>query len=250
MYNKKIFLIALTGIFVLFFNISSVFAYRIEENPIVKNSGDFAVGAGKIEAALDPGATTTREIDITNRMGKDAKFKVSVEDFGPSDKPGEVTQLYANNDGPYSLRKYLKPELTEFTLKQGEVMYLPVEIKIPADAPAGGLYGSVLISNVPDLREKNPNGVSGDLGIESRIGVLFFVRVNGDIIQDGDLLNFSPGNYFYTTPRVKLSYVYKNDGDIYVNPYGIIIVRDMFGREVLRQEIKPYFVLPKSARTI
>jgi hypothetical protein len=231
-------------------SVSPALAFTIKTLPGLGVTGDFALSTGKVELALNPGDSVVRNITITNRIGKDSRFKIEIEDFGPSDQAGELTRLYGNEVGPYSLKKYLVPEIKEFTLKQGEQISLAIAVSIPADAPAGGLYGSALISNIPEPTSGEGNKIQGQVGLASRLGVLFFVKVNGLTVESGNLTSFNSLKSLYTSAPVKLQYAFNNDGNIYLTPQSTITIKNMFNSTVGEVKTDPFFVLPKFERKI
>jgi hypothetical protein len=231
-------------------SVSPALAFTIKTLPGLGVTGDFALSTGKIELALNPGDSVVRNITITNRIGKDSRFKIEIEDFGPSDQEGELTKLYGNEMGPYSLKKYLVPEINEFTLKQGEQISIAIAVSIPADAPAGGLYGCALISNIPEPTPGEGNKIQGQVGLASRLGVLFFVKINGQTVESGSLTSFNSLKSLYTTAPVKLQYAFNNDGNIYLTPQSTITIKNMFNSTVGEVKTDPFFVLPKFERKI
>ena len=247
---KKINIIVLALILALFVpSIPKASAMKIEKLSNVPVQGDFAIGSGKVELFLNAGASTTKEISITNRLGKDAKFRIEVEDFGPSDNKEEVTKLYGNQDGPYSLRNYLNPEVKEVSLKHGEQATVSIGINIPKDAPAGDLYGAVLVSNIPDALSNGADALKGQVSIASRAGVLFFVRVNGKVTESGAIKGFSADKGFYSNGPVKMSYSVTNNGNVYLNPEGTVTITNIFGSKTDELKTSTSFVLPKSTRS-
>ena len=58
-------------------------AWALEKQKIsnVSANNDFVVGPTKIEVVLQPTATTTANIYITNRLGTRQEFKIEVEDL-------------------------------------------------------------------------------------------------------------------------------------------------------------------------
>ena len=249
---KKITKVFLSFLFLalLISSVSPALAYTIKTLPGLGVTGDFALSTGKIELALNPGSSTVSNITVTNRIGKESRFKIEVEDFGPSSNTGELTKLYGDDSGPYSLKKYLVPEINEFTLKQGEQISIAIAVSIPADAPAGGLYGCVLISNIPEVTPGEGNKIQGQVGLASRLGVLFFVKVNGEVKESGNLASFNSSKLFYTNVPIKLAYTFNNDGNIYLDPQGTIVIKNIFNSTVSEIKTDPFFVLPKSKRTI
>jgi len=214
------------------------------------NQGDFAISSGKMEINLDAGEGTKKTISITNRTGSESKFKIEVEDFGPSNDGSNSTQFYGDKAGPYSLRNYLKPELTEFTLKQGEKANLDIAIDVPGNAPAGDLYGSVMVTRLANIGESTTEKIGGNVGLNSRLGVLFFVRVNGNIKESGQIKNFFAGNKFYFNGPIELNYAIKNTGNVYIKTNGSITVTNIFGSKTDELKVDQNIILPNSSKEI
>lgn len=248
MYKSKVFLILFA--LLSFFPVNNVLAANIEQLSATPIAGDYVVGPGKTEIRLDPGAKTDRSITVTNRYGKDMLFKITVEDFKGSSNPKEVLILLGEEKGPYSLRDYIHPELTEFKLHHGERITLPISIQIPVDAQPEGLYGSVIITSEPIINKGDTslNSTTGNVTIISRIASLFFVRVNGQAIEQGGLKDFIADKKYYSKPDINLKFLYENTGNVYLNPYGLLRVQNIIGTTVEEIRIEPYFVMPQAVR--
>ena len=213
---------------------------------------DFVLGPGKTELWMDPGDSFTKQLLISNRLGKTMSFKVSIEDFTGSRNPEETVVLLGEEKGVYSLKDYLKPEITEFTLTHGQRIVLPIEIFIPEDAEPGGLYGVVLVETIPSelQKEEEKEKAKGQLSLISRLGTLFFIRVKGDVVEDGFLkeLKLREIKKFYEKGPISFELLFENNGNVHLTPYGIIEITNFFGRKVGEVEIDPYFVMPDSLR--
>lgn len=233
---KKLFW--LTGI-LLFFSYWSVSAYEIKDIPI-ETKDDFVLEPAKVEVSLDPGSFQTEVLSILNRTNKELDFKVEIEDFVGSQNPNQTVVLMGEEKGPYSLKDYLVPEISAFTLKPGQRMILPVVLAIPKDVGPGGLYGSVLISS--------QSAVQGQMGatIVSRLGTLFFVNIRGETIPEGKLTSFEKKES--EDGQISFDLLFTNGGNIYLAPHGFIRIFDLFGTEVGEIEIEPFFAMPDSVR--
>ncbi len=200
--KKKTYVISL-GLFVFFgFAFFPFYAlgYQIQDLEFTGPAGgDFVLGPGKSELWMDPGQKITKEIYITNRIGKTMDFKIEIEDFRGSTDPERTVVLLGKERGPYSLKDYLHPEVSRFTLNHGERIILQVEISIPQDAEPGGLYGAVLITAEPPETEikGEEEKTASQVRIISRLGTLFFVRVKGDVEAEGFLKDFRLDKNFY-----------------------------------------------------
>ena len=211
--------------------------------------GDFVVGPGRAEVSLKPGETMAREITVTNRISEQRTFKLQIEDVSGTEDGSSALQVIEGERGPYSIRDYVSfPEET-FTLNLGERARIPVTITVPPDAEPGGYYGSVLVSTVQlgqdgtEVAQRNP--------IIARVGSHVFLTVEGDINRSGETTGLStlPSRWWYESGPVNLAIAYENTGTIHVNPYGELIIANIFGEEVGRVELEPWFVLPQSIRT-
>jgi len=228
-------------------------AYEIV-NINTEQKNDFVLEPAKIEVSLDPGQSTVKKLSITNRMATKRKFKVEIEDFTGSKTGQQTVILLGDEKGPYSLKDYLKPEVEEFSLKPKQKIIIPIEIAIPKDAQPGGLYGSVLISSMPDDSEKTREAETGARGgaiTISRLGALFFVRVNGVVDQKGSLRDFrivpSKKIFYQGSPR-GFEILFENKGSVHLNPYGVIRIKNLLGSVVGEIKVDPYFVMPDSLR--
>jgi hypothetical protein len=228
---------------------SSAFAYEvqfIEDTPVKE---DFVLGPGKTDLVLDPGDKTTKQLTVTNRLGKDTKFKIEIEDFAGSYDTDQTVKLFGDVEGPYSMKDYLHPEIYEFSLKHGERIILPIEIEIPEDSESGGLYASVLVSTVPSEAETEKN--KGQTKLISRLGTLFFVRVSGDVYESGFLQDFKisdSSKTFYEKGPIPFEIMFKNEGNIHIMPSGKIEVTNFLGKKVAELEVDSYFSMPDSVR--
>lgn len=251
---KKAFLLSLIGgvIYLCIGFYSSVFAFEIESLPNVLVTKDFTLGPGKIEVFLNPGEEEIRNLQITNRLGKTMNFNVEIEDFEGSLTGETAVILLGGKRGPYSLRDYLHPEVLKFQLAHGERMNLPIKISIPKDMEPGGLYGSVLIVSSPlepDL-ETEQGKTKGQVKLVARIGSLFFVRIKGDVQEQGELEKFDTLNSkrFYQKGPIDFSIFYRNQGNVHLNPYGTIEIKNILNKKIGEIITNPYFAMPKSLR--
>jgi hypothetical protein len=210
--------------------------------------GDFVVGPGKVELDIKPGESKTVNLLISNRMGDERVFNLDVEDIRGSDDPETPVVLLGSDKGPYSLRDYVSFDQSSFDLPHATRAVVPVTISIPADAEPGGYYGSVLVSTAS--KPNDASGAEGAAHVISRIGVLFFVRVPGDVKEEGKMVQFdtTAGKHLFASGPISFGISFQNTGNVHLNPYGEIRVKNIFGEEVGFVEVVPWFALPNSLR--
>lgn len=226
-------------------------AYKIEDLTDVPVENDFVLAAGKVELWMDPGDKYTKETMITNRLGQTMDFKVEVSDFKGSRNPEETVVYLEGEKGPYSLKDYIKPEITEFTLTHGQRMILPVEVSIPSDATPGGLYGAILVSSHPSLTpaQIEKEKAKGQIQLVSRLASLFFIRVRGDVIEDGFFKELKTNKKYYEKGPIPFELLFENNGNVHLLPYGIIEIYNVSNKKVDEIELNPWFILPDSLRS-
>ncbi|MEI6281052.1 MAG: hypothetical protein WCP17_03590 [bacterium] len=213
---------------------------------------DFVVEPGKTEVFLNPGDNMVKNITVTNRIDRPVKFKLSTEDFIGTNDPKQPVVLLGDSYSPYSLKDFIVPEISEFTLEMGEKIVIPVTISIPANAEPSGHYGALIVSNDPSNQAAgSPLEVEGKTRIISRIGSLFLLKLNGEGKEEGNIEDFKligPQKTFYNERPKGFEIAYKNTGNVHLVPYGTIAIKNIFGGVVSKLPVDAYFVLPDSIR--
>jgi hypothetical protein len=248
--KKKLFLLTFLTTAICFFAFTNyVNAYVIEDLHLA-DQGTIIVGPGKTEVLLNPGDTYNFEFAVTNVSGMTKIIKLTTEDASGSSDPTEGMRFLGEEKGPYSIKDFIKPEISEVTLLTGQRLRVPVSIVVPEDAEPGGLYGALMAAayNIDEYGKPEIGAATGQVNIITRVASLLFVKVSGTAIEAGFLKDFYADKNFYEKGPVDFKILYENTGNVHVNPYGIVEVKDMLGRLVDSREVEPWFVMPKSDR--
>jgi hypothetical protein len=218
-------------------------------NLSVDDKEDFVVEPGKMEVHLDPGQSVTKYISVTSRIKRTTEFSVRVEDFVGSSDPANPVTFLGDKSSPYSLKEWLNTSVDSLSLALGDRVALPVTITVPKSASPGGYYATVIISNAPQIDKDGPP-TAGTAKIISRIGMLFFVRVNGPVNESGALQDFRIADQKLTYPHTPLTFqvLFNNTGSVYLAPYGDVRITNFMGHELADLPIDAYFSLPDSLR--
>lgn len=207
-------------------------------------TNSFIVSPSKHELKLGPGESVIRNIYITNKLGYDADFLIDVEDVAGTKNEAEVIKYYGNNLGPYSIRNYTMVENDRIHIVSGETRVVPVLFTLPSKIKPGGLYGGVFVTAI------NPSSDNGTR-ISTRVGSLIFLRVKGDLKEEGEVKQFnllSNRKILWTRSPAKFQAVFENQGNIYLSPYGMIEIKNWRGKVIGQLPIEPWFVYPDSIR--
>ncbi len=219
-----------------------------EQSPNMQVQGDFVVGPAKTDIVVSPGEASTFFLTITNRLGVEKEFSLTVEDIAGSEDPSEGVVLLGEDAGPYSLRDYVSLPAGSVTLDHGEQVRIPVTIALPQNAGPDGRYGTVVVSTVSDKTQEAENIPSSV--IVSRIGSLMFVSTPGEKNLSGSLERFGTleDKQWYKESPVTLGILYKNNGNTHLTPYGELRIYNLLNQEVGAVDIEPWYVLPQSSR--
>ena len=213
---------------------------------------DFVVGPGKIDVEMSPGESRTFQLSVSNRLGYEKQFTLVEEDFSGSRDIQRPVVLLGDDHGPYSLRDYLRIATSSITIPHGTKARISVTISVPKDAQPGGLYGSVVVATVTKPNSDNSElGAAGTSPIITRIGTLFFIRVKGPVEVDGKLTKFSlPGDktIYWGSDPVTFNLLFQNEGNVHVDPFGTISIKNMLGATVGNVDVEAWFSMPKSLR--
>lgn len=212
--------------------------------------GVFVVRPAKTEVNIAPGETKIRQITLSNGTPAPLRVKITFEDMAPLTQgtaQDDPIQLLRTQSGRYSLRELLAAPRMEFDILSGKEVTVPIAVRIPKDAGPGGRFGSVLFTFSPVLPD--PSLQYANVSLESRIATLFYVRVEGEVLEEGKLAAFGLFNNkkITSSPRpdapLRFQVAYENTGTVHLNPYGRLTITPLFGKTET-VIIAPFAVLP------
>lgn len=233
--------------FVLSFMVGGASNVSAQELPINLPDGSvFSLYPAKIEVALKPNEKVIKTIRVINTLGYDAVFNLSVEDLGPSNNINEPAVLYGDAEGPFTVRNLVGLPYQSITIRSGETKIVPVQISGPTVSDLGGRYGVVLFSVA------SGDDVGQSTKIISRLGATLLIKSSGNLVESGETVSFgvigSKVRFYDAASPLSAQVTFKNNGNIHLNTYGAIVVKNIFGGEVMFAELDPWYVLPGAIR--
>jgi hypothetical protein len=203
-----------------------------------------------ISLTVNPGDTAKTVIYLRNISGSNLVVSNQLNDFvaaGQDGTPKLLLEDKANN--PYTLKTWIAP-LPSLTLVPREIKTLTVTIHVPANASPGGHYGVVRFTGT--AAGLNTSGVS----LSASLGSLLLVTVNGNISESLKVDQFSvnkgggSSSHLFDSAPLNFVEIFKNTGNVHVQPTGVITVKNMFGKQVasVPVNVPPGNVLPASSR--
>jgi len=202
-----------------------------------------------ITLKAEPGQRIEAKIDLRDVSSSPLVVTSTIDDFTAGGEDGSPKiDVEKKEPSPYSIISWVSP-LPKLNLKPRAIEKLPVVIQVPANAAPGGYYGVVRFSaTAPNLQD---TGVS----LSASLGALIFIRVNGDAEENMELVDFyaekeNIRGWMFESHPIKFVERIKNTGNVYEQPVGSVLIKDMFGKEVasLNVNLDQRNVLPGSTR--
>ncbi|GEM_PF-587580 len=134
------------------------------------------------------------------------------------------------------------------TIPREQSAEIPFRVSIPENASPGGHYAALLVGTSPIGAQ--PEGAM--INVSSFVTSLFFVRIPGEIREEGIIREFFIDRRFLSEPRASFTLRFENRGNVHLQPQGDIVITNIWGKQIARIPIneKTEFgnVLPGSMR--
>lgn len=207
----------------------------------------------RTDMTVEPGTAKAVEVTVQNMSGASATLRPIVNDFTvrPDNETGQPDIILDDKQSSpqHGLKQYISP-LADFTLGPNEQRNIKVTISIPKNAAGGGYYGAV--------RFQPASAGSSQVSLSGSVGSLILVRVPGDIIEKVTLASFDVrqkggvGSFFTSSKDLAAVARFKNEGNVQVQPFGKIILKNQSGKVLASYEVNNTEprgnVLPDSVR--
>ncbi|MCL5433043.1 MAG: hypothetical protein M1524_02915 [Patescibacteria group bacterium] len=239
--NKKL-ISCLIGLLVVFVFIGSIglFSPSTNAQEVVRT---FTVVPPAVEKSFEPGQQTEGVMKVINDSNEVLSFTVEAQDFIVEDSKGTPVILPPNTlSKKFSASAWIGVYPNSFTIAPQEKQILNYYVQVPYDASPGGHYAAIVFSPT------NASGVDGTgTAVETKIGSLFYVGVNGPINEYATVSEFF-ANPFQEYGPVTVETQIKNLGDLHIKPVGTVRVTDLLGRTVNVEDLDQFNIFPTATR--
>lgn len=212
----------------------------------------FRISPVRSEYTIEKGASQNLEMTVENPTGGTVTARGVVNNFIASEKEDGEPRLILDDNAPQPKNNFrnLVASIPELTLKPREKKDIVITIAVPADAEPGGYYGAIRF--VPADGQGD-----GNVALTASVGSIVLVRVPGNLTEKLDLLDLGASQNgklkgFMTGGNLAVAARLKNTGNIHVQPFGKIQIKDMFGKIIKEYEINATEpranILPDSVR--
>lgn len=210
---------------------------------LFSNSADALIASpARIEIEADPGEKINSKLTLINDEEVAKTFYFSAENFEAQEETGNPKFVSSDED----LAIWIEAP-SQITLDPKEKKIIPFAVNVPKDAGVGGHFAAIFWStNPPQTTE------GGQVAIGGKIGLLVFLKVRGDIIEKGEIVEFKSlsDKKLYTSLPVDFYYRFENSGNDRTKPIGELAIKNTFGKavETIPANEKQGSVLPESVR--
>lgn len=223
------------GLFLLIFG-GAPFAHAV--------STGLSIQPLKATHTLNPGASVSGVVEITNAGDNAVNVEVSVEDFVPLEGTYNI-QIVERAPGVSTVRDWVFLDApSSFVLERGALRRVPYTIRAPENAEPGGHFGVALFK-----ASELPENGGQQLKVGTRVGMLILVTIPGNRLEQGSVLDFSAPRFIEWGP-IRFVVKFKNTGTVHFEPKGVIRITNMFGREIGTIPVGGHAVLPTGVKDI
>ena len=205
-----------------------------------------------VHLTMSPGDYWASAIKVINTNDRTLPIYATLATFAPSGEEGfgAFTSIDPDRKDPADLTGWIEVAREPVTLAPGTTGEIPFVIRIPEDASPGGHYAAFLIGTQSARSTDRQSGPV--ISVSSFVTTLFFIRIQGEVRESAAIREFSTDRDRYNEPNVRLALRIENDGNVHVEPHGMVQIFDVFGRKRAELPVNPESgygnVLPGSVR--
>lgn len=216
-----------------------------------KSANVLKVSPVRTDIEVRPGSRKVVQVTISNLSDAPVRVTPVANDFIAGDERGTPALILDETQSAptHSLKRFMSP-LSAVTIPAKGSKTVNVVVTVPADAQAGGYFGSIRFMPTDPAD-------GGQVNLSPSVASLILLKVPGAIVEKVKLTDFevqkkgSSGIYFKNPDGLDLMFRFENRGNVQVAPLGSIQVRQ--GKNVIYEhafnsETPHDSILPDSAR--
>jgi hypothetical protein len=213
----------------------------------------YRLDKSKVRALLAPGGSQSGAIKAYSQTNETLKFKVYFEDWIYEKIQDGSKEFMPANTSAFSCANWIKFNPAEFTLTPYGVQTINYVITVPDDAKGSHVGVMFFETNTADSSGfevgKSQETLKSGVGLDIRIGSLFYVDAKGAINRSAEISKFSvtkdsKNKYFI------ISADFKNTGDADITTESTYHITDKQGMIYARGKFNPVYTLPGDAAEI
>ena len=175
------------------------------------------------EIGAMPGQVLKTGLKVFNETDKARTFYFEAQNFTAKGEEGDP--YFVGEIGKEDLASWIELP-SPIHLEPDELKQVEFTIRVPENADPGGHYAAIFLSTSPPATEE-----AGAVGLSAKIGTLVLLKIGGEIIEQGKLIEFSlvDGKRLFEHLPIDFSVRVENFGTVHIKPAGIIEIKNIFG---------------------
>ncbi|MFZ2253490.1 MAG: hypothetical protein WAW13_04995 [Minisyncoccia bacterium] len=174
-----------------------------------------------------PGDIWQSSIKVVNGNKYPLNVYAEVVNFSASGEAGQgrFSPIQDENNEKSSLASWITISKGPYTISPEQTTEIPFYVEVPDNAPPGGHYAAILVST------EEPKNSTEKLAVKTSQAVtaLFFVRIEGDVNEEGSIREFRVIDSVIPTTNAEFSLRFENKGNVHLQPRGDIVITNMWG---------------------
>ncbi len=205
------------------------------------------VGPARQQITINPGEETQLSVKFYNQADSPISGLVKVADFIVDDDQGtpRIIENAEQASPKFSASQWIELPFDRMTIAANDKAVVQFNLKVPADAKAGGRYAAIYFEPVSPFAQ--PVGESG-ASITPRIASLLYIRVSGPITENAFISGLFAKSFQEFGPIVVTGQI-NNTGDFHIRPRGVFTLSDGLGSLVAQTNLKESNIFPDAARS-
>lgn len=168
-------------------------------------------------------------IKIINANPFDITVYANPVNFTPIGEAGQgrFMPVLENETEGQTMAEWIEVTKEPILVKSEQSYELPFSVHVPSEPPPGGHFAAILIGTKP------PEDAAGEPSIQTsqQVSSLIFMKIAGDVVEQGRVREFSSNETFYSTPNAGFTLRFENTGNVHTRPQGTIEIFNMWGKE-------------------
>ena len=180
------------------------------------------------DMSANPTQEWTSTVRVINPNPYELKVFANVVNFRPQgeDGQGRFVPIVEEESKGKSMAEWVDVTREEIIIPAEQTKELPFTITVPEDAPPGGHFAAMLIGTKPPEERSSSQMVTSQI-----VTSLLFLRVTGDVNEDGDIRSFRTADRVIEKPEAIFELRFENKGNVHILPQGEIQIKNMWGQE-------------------
>ena len=180
------------------------------------------------EMSAVPSQTWNSSVKIINNNKTDITVYAQVVNFAPQGEQGEgkFLPVFEKATEGSTLAEWISISSEPILIEPEKSFSIPFTVSVPQNAAPGGHFAAILIGTKPPKTD-------GSIKVQTSqiVTSLFFVKIAGDVKEEGTVREFRVVNSFVDTPKANFEVRFENKGNVHLQPQGEIVITNMWGKE-------------------